>query len=73
MNNNTTAVEREKAVKNTFELNEQYKDCPERISIYEIGGCKYTVHSHFVVNKNLNEVMERLAFEAAMNEENITA
>ena len=33
-------------------------------------------HHHFddfVGNKNLNEVMERLAFEAAMNEENITA
>lgn len=69
-----TAVEREKAVKKTtHELNEQYKDCPERISVYEIGGCRYTVHSHFVGNKNLDEVMERLAFEAAMNEEAITA
>ena len=73
MNNNTTAVEREKAVKNTFELNEQYKDCPERISIYEIGGCRYTVHSHFVGDKNLDDVMEQLAFEAAMNKEDITA
>ena len=70
MKNKITTIE--KAIMNTFELNEQYKDCPERISIYEIGDCKYTVHSHFVGDKNLNEVMERLAFETAMNKKDIT-
>ena len=44
MNKNDTAVEREKAGK-MFELNEKYKDFPERISEYEIDGKKYIVHS----------------------------
>lgn len=43
----TTAVEREKAGK-MFELNEKYKDFPERVSEYEIDGKKYIVHSRFV-------------------------
>mgnify|MGYP000091746587 CR=1 FL=1 len=38
-----------------FELNEKYKDFPERISEYEIDGKKYIVHS-------------RLAFERAVKE-----
>ena len=47
MNNNTTAVEKEKAGK-MFEMNEKYKDFPERISEYEIVGKKYIGHSRFV-------------------------
>ena len=39
MNKNTTAGEREKAGM-MFELNEKYKDFPERISEYEIDGKK---------------------------------
>ena len=37
MNKNDTAIDREKAGK-MFELNEKYKDFPERISEYEIDG-----------------------------------
>ena len=40
LSNKTSAVEREKAGK-MFELNEKYKDFPERISEYEIDGKKY--------------------------------
>lgn len=40
MNKNTTAVEREKAEK-MFELNEKFKEYPERISEYIIDGKKY--------------------------------
>ncbi|MGN1133712.1 MAG: hypothetical protein ACI4RN_04560 [Oscillospiraceae bacterium] len=47
MNKNTTAVDREKAGM-MFELNEKYKDFPERISEYEIDGKKYIVHSRFI-------------------------
>ena len=50
------------------ELNEQYKNCPERISNYVIDGKKYVVHSRFIGNKNLNEVIGRLAFRRAMEE-----
>ena len=51
-----------------FELNEKYKDFPERVSEYEIGGEKYIVHSHFVGEKNIDEVIGRLAFERALKE-----
>ena len=64
MNKNDTAVEREKAGK-MFELN---KDFPERVSEYEIDGKKYIVHSRFVGEKNIDEVIGRLAFERAVKE-----
>ena len=67
INKNDTAVEREKAGK-MFELNEKYKDFPERVSEYEIDGKKYIVHSRFVGEKNIDEVIGRLAFERAMKE-----
>jgi hypothetical protein len=63
----TTAVEREKAGK-MYELNEKYKDYPERVSEYEIDGKKYIVHSRFVGEKNIDEVIGRLAFERAVKE-----
>ena len=47
---------------------EHYKDCPERTTVQIIDGCRYTVHSHFVGDKDLDEVMSKLAFEAAMRE-----
>ena len=69
MKETTAAVDREKAVFKTVQtLEEQFKGCPERVSVYEIGGCKYTVHSHFVGDKVLDEVMEQLAYDAAMKE-----
>jgi len=64
----TSAVDREKAGK-MFELNEKYKDFPERVSEYEIDGKKYIVHRRFVGEKNIDEVIGRLAFERAMKEE----
>ena len=51
-----------------FELNEKYKDFPERVSEYEIDGKKYIVHSRFVGEKNIDEVIGRLAFERAVKE-----
>ncbi len=51
-----------------FELNEKFKDCPERVSEYVIDGKKYIVHSRFVGEKNIDEVIGRLAFERAVKE-----
>ena len=51
-----------------FELNEKYKDFPERVSEYELDGKKYIVHSRFVGEKNIDEVIGRLAFERAVKE-----
>lgn len=67
MNNNDTAVDREKA-ETMFELNEKYMDFPERISEYEIDGKKYIVHSCFVGEKNIDEVIGRLTFERTVKE-----
>lgn len=67
MNNNNTAVDKEKAGK-MFELNEKFKEYPERISEYIIDGKKYIVHSRFVGEKNIDDVIGRLAFERAVKE-----
>ncbi len=67
MNNNNTAVDIEKAGK-MFELNEMYKNFPEKISEYKFDGKKYIVHSRFVGEKNIDEVINRLAFERAVKE-----
>ena len=49
------------------ELDEQYKNARERIAAYKVGGVTYTVHSFCVGVKNINEVMERLAMQYALN------
>ena len=51
-----------------FELNEKFKNYPERVSEYVIDGKKYIVHSRFVGEKNIDEVIDRLAFERALKE-----
>ena len=56
------------------ELDEQYENAREHIATYEVGGVTYTVHSFCVCDKNINEVMERLAMQYALNEnEAVTA
>ena len=65
MNTNTTAAERKKAVNKNSSL-EQFKDCPTRTTVQVIDGCRYIVHSHFVGEKDLDEVMNRLAVDAAL-------
>ena len=47
---------------------EQYKDCPTRTTVQVIDGCRYIMHSHFGGEKDLDEVMNRLAVDAALNE-----
>ena len=56
------------------ELDEQYENAREHIATYVVGGVTYTVHSFCVGDKNINEVMERLAMQYALNEnEAVTA
>ena len=56
------------------ELDEQYKNAREHTAVYEVDGVTYTVHSFYVGSKNINEVMERLAMQYALNEtEAVTA
>ena len=50
------------------EMNEQYKDCPVQVNEYEIDGTIYKVVSHFVGNKDINDVMLKYAENRAMNE-----
>ena len=53
---------------NLNELNEQYRDCYVRTSVYEIDGKKYIVKSHFIGDKTLDEVLYKIAFQKAMDE-----
>ena len=50
------------------EMNEQYKDCLVKITVQEIDGRKYIVHSHFVGTKDLDEVIGRLALDLALSD-----
>ena len=50
------------------EMNEQYKNCPVQINEYEVDGRRYHVHSHFIGDKDINDVMYRYAEDRAMNE-----
>lgn len=50
------------------EMNEQYKDCPIQINEYEVDGRRYRVTSHFIGEKDINDVMYRYAEDRAMNE-----
>ena len=56
MNNTYYAVaKRDEAGNRTMqEMNEQYKDCPTRESLYEIDGVKVIVVAHFTGTKDLN-------------------
>ena len=50
------------------EMNEQYKDCPVQINEYEVDGRRYRVHSHFIGERDINDVMYRYAEDRAMIE-----
>ena len=50
------------------ELNEQYKDCPQRENEYTVCGQKMIVVSHFIGDKDLDDELYRLAFDRALNE-----
>ena len=50
------------------EMNEQHKSCPVQVNTYEVDGRRYRVHSHFIGNKDINDVMYRYAEGRAMSE-----
>ena len=53
---------------NAKELNEQYRDCPTQEQEYEIEGRKYIIVSHYVGEKDLDEVIYRNAYHRAVSE-----
>lgn len=53
---------------NAKELNEQYRDCSMQEQEFEIEGRKYIVISHYIGEKDLDEVVYRNAYHRAMNE-----
>lgn len=58
-------------MKNTLqELTQQFKDFPTKKNQYEIDDRKYIVISHFVGNKDINEILLGLAKKQAYNETN---
>ncbi len=50
------------------EMDEQYKNCPVRTNTYEVDGVKHTVVSHFVGNRDINDVMFNYAYNRVLNE-----
>jgi hypothetical protein len=69
------SVDREKQGENSLmkiksmqEMNEQFKDCPQRENRYTVDGQPVIVVSHFIGNKDLNEVLYQNAFDKALNE-----
>ncbi len=50
------------------EMNEQYKDCHVQINTYVVDGRTYKVHSHFIGDKDIHDVMYQYAESRAMNE-----
>ena len=63
-----TAVEKKKADTTMQAMNERYKNCPVRESLYEIDGVKIIVVGHFTGKKDLNEVLYNNAVDRAMSE-----
>lgn len=58
-------------MKNTLqELTQQFKDFPTKKNQYVIDDRKYIVISHFVGNKDINEILLGLAKKQAYNETN---
>ena len=51
-----------------FEYAEEHKDCPEHTNEYEIGGKRYIVHSHFVGQKDIDNVLSEIAVSRALSE-----
>ncbi len=70
MTNNNAAVDREKAAnKRTMqEMNEQYKSCPVHFNTYVVDGRTYRVTSHFIGDRNINDVIYNYAVNRAMGE-----
>ena len=50
------------------EMDEQYKNCPVRTNTYEVDGVKHTVVSHFIGDKDINDVMFSYAYNRVLNE-----
>ena len=49
-------------------MNEQYKDCPVQINNYVVDGRTYRLHSHFIGDKDIHDVMCKYAENRAMSE-----
>jgi len=50
------------------ELNEQYKDCPVQVNTYVVDGRTYRVHSHYIGDKDINDVILKYAENKVMSE-----
>ena len=50
------------------EMDELYKDRPTHTNTYEVDGVKHTVISHFIGDRDINDVMLGYAFNKVVNE-----
>ena len=49
-------------------MDELYKDRPTHTNTYEVDGRTYRVHSHFIGDKDINDVMYHYAEDRATSE-----
>lgn len=49
-------------------MNEQHKDCPVQVNHYKVDGTSCIVTSHFVGDKDINDVIMKYAEDRAMSE-----
>lgn len=54
--------------KTMHEMNEQFKDCPVQVNEYEVDGRIYKLTSHFIGEKDINDVMYNYAVNRAVGE-----
>lgn len=50
------------------EMDELYKDCPTHTNTYEVEGVQHKVVSHFIGQRDINDVMMDYAFSRVVNE-----
>lgn len=56
-------------MRNTMqEMNEQFKDCPFHVNTYVVDGTRCIVTSHYIGDKDINDVMMKYAEDRAMSE-----
>lgn len=50
------------------EMDELYKDRPTQTNTYEVEGVRHTVISHFIGDRDINDVMFDYAYNRVVNE-----
>ncbi len=50
------------------EMNKQFKNCPVHVNTYVVDGTRCIVTSHYIGDRDINDVMMKYAEDRAMSE-----